>query len=91
MLHMDGNGVYQDLCPEAWRETGDCVLALSRAGDIEPKPSYEASRNGAMPVHYSYLRMSTGNSRAAARAGRMVAPIEMAIAARVIQTPSNTL
>lgn len=42
-------------------------------------------------VHYSYRRISTGKSRAADRAGNIVAPIEMAIAATAIHTPSNTL
>src|ERR1700676_449602 len=43
------------------------------------------------PSFHSYRRISTGNNRAAARAGKIVAPIEMPIAASVIHTPSSAL
>ena len=40
---------------------------------------------------HSYRRISTGRSRTAARAGKIVAPIEIPIATVVIQTPSKIL
>jgi hypothetical protein len=40
---------------------------------------------------YSYRRISTGSSLAAARAGSIVAPMEMPIATTVIHTPSQIL
>jgi len=39
---------------------------------------------------HSYLRISTGKSRTAARAGKIVAAIEIPIATVVIHTPSKT-
>ena len=40
---------------------------------------------------HSKRRISTGRSRTAARAGKIVAPIEIPMAITVIQSPSNRL
>jgi hypothetical protein len=58
---------------------------------LPAKSPLEESYCRTIPALYSYRRISTGRSRAAARAGIIVATTEMPIATIVIHKPSKTL
>src|SRR6266513_2014591 len=62
------------------------LLGANRAPNCSPNITSSAA-----PAVHSYRRTSTGRSRTAARAGKIVAPSEMAIATVVIHRPSKTL
>ena len=77
-LRSDGEGDHR-ACPPASTLT-KCNLR-AKSGAVR-------DRYG-RPAAYSNLRISTGKSRAAARAGTSVAPTEISIAANEIQSPSR--
>lgn len=83
------------LLPAAvWPRRARSSLALSSCKRRAKSPSHRPAPQHVIPqppFRYSYRRISTGNSRDAARAGKIVAAVAMPIATIAIHAPSIRL